>query len=67
MSSANNHRKRSHRSEGNRSSAFNARRRRMYSNPAYQKKNGFFARLFSGIRRNTLPEGRKKVQSNDNV
>lgn len=68
MSSAANHRKRSHRSETMKSGTFAASQRRAYYTPTYQKKNGVFARMIAAMRRKA-PEApkRKEGGANDNV
>ena len=70
MSSAINHRKRSHRSEANKRGAFNASTRRAYNSREYQKKRGFFGSFVAKFKRNTVPEKagkQREARTNDNV
>lgn len=70
MSSAINHRKRSHRSERGKQSAFGASRRRAYNSAEYQKKNGPFRSLFQKFKRNTASDRagkQREARTNDGV
>lgn len=70
MSSAANHRKRSHRSEVAKRGALAAQSRRAYYNPANGKKSGFFGGLFGRAKKQAPARGARKREatgSNDNV
>lgn len=70
MSSAVNHRKRSHRSEQGKQSTFGASRRRAYNSAEYQKKNGPFRSPFKNFKRNTASEKagkQREARANDGV
>ncbi|WP_217958859.1 hypothetical protein [Acutalibacter muris] len=69
MSSAINHRKRSHRSERGKQSTFGASRR-AYNSAEYQKKSGPFRSLFQKFKRNTASDRagkQREARTNDGV